>query len=304
MISELDKELEVFLDFYLKQRQNPPADYAYASKLVSSPGFFTIKALQEHLNNPLLNPAWVNLVKQGKSVSLTSSGMFKTVQSNQLQFMDKQFMNQELQNGAAVVLEGVDILDASINAFVARLENELPCSLSNCVAFFSQPGNEAYEGHCDSDDVLVIQLSGKKLWNIYAPQQRRYANTTHLNSEQMGPKIKQITMKPGDALYVRAGVPHMCQTTGDHSLHLAFDLVDSSPSVEQITTEANHMYDHACEEPYASTEQVTQRYASLLQSSEFQNMLATATKDLKSNAQQFRSCIGRSSAVSALSKYF
>lgn len=294
----------MLLDFYLEQRQNPPTDFTYAPGVIPSPSFFTVKSLQEHLNNPLLNPAWVNVVSHGRSVSLEPACLYKQVQSNQLQFMDKGLINNELKNGAAVVLEGVDILDASINAFVAKLEDALPCSLSGCVAFFSQTGNEAYEAHCDSDDVLVIQLSGKKLWNIYEPQQRRFADTTHLKGEQLGPKIKQLTMRPGDAMYLRAGVPHMCNTSGDHSLHLAFDLIDSTPNVEQITQEANRVYEHACEDAHAPPSKVMKRYINLLESDDFQEFLIKATQGVKEDAKHFRQCIGNSSGVRALSKYF
>jgi hypothetical protein len=304
MKNKLHKDLKILLDFYMKQRQNPPEDFTYVPGLIPSPSFFTVKALQEHLNNPLLNPAWVHLVSHGRSVSLEPACLYKQVQSNQLHFMDKELINNELRNGAAVVLEGVDILEASINTFVGKIEDALPCSLSGCVAFFSQTGNEAYEAHCDSDDVLVIQLSGKKSWNIYAPQQRRFANTTHLKGAQLGPKIKELTMRPGDAMYLRAGVPHMCNTIGDHSLHLAFDLIDSTPNVEQITREANSIYDQACEESHAPPSQVIKRYINLLESDDFQAFIDRATKGVKEDARYFRQRIGNSSGVRALSKYF
>jgi len=120
----------------------------------------------------------------------------------------------------------------------------------------------------------------------------------------MGPKTNEVIMRSGDALYVRAGVPHLCQTTGDHSLHLAFDLVDSTPSVEQVTHEANKPYDYACEEPYSPPAWVMQRHISLLESVDFQNFLKSATKDVREDDRKFRQCIGRASGVRALEKYF
>ena len=303
MSTTLHTELEVLLEFFMKQRANRPSDYAYAPGLVDNPSVFSVEAFQNHINNPLLNPAWVHLISRGQSVPLQDACLFKEVQGNQLGFINKDFINGHLQDGAAIVLEGVDILDRQINAFIAEMEQALPCSLCNCVAMFSQSGNEAYEGHCDSDDVLVIQVSGEKLWHIYEPQQRRYADTTHLNQQQLGKEIKQITVKPGDALYVRAGVPHRCDTPGDHSLHLAFDLIDSTPNVSQITTEANRIYDFECEEPYSPASKVMERYVKLIQSPDIQHSLDAATKSFKEDARAFRQSIGRSSSVDALSKY-
>jgi hypothetical protein len=291
------------LEFYLGQREDPPEAYYYASGLIPSPSFFSVKTLQDYASNPLIGPPWISLVRHGKPVSLDNAVMFKLVQRNKLLFTDKGFINRELEKGAALLLEGVDILDPDISTFVARVEKALPCSLCNSVAFFSQRGNEAYDGHVDSDDVLVIHISGKKAWNIYEPQQRRYEGTTHLGKEQLGPRIKQVTMRPGDALYLRAGVPHVCETLADHSLHLAFDLVDTTPNVRQITERANDLYDYACEEPYAPPEQVVERYVRLLQSPDFQERLVSATQGLRRDAAEFRQCISRASSLDALSKF-
>lgn len=296
-------ELKPVLDFYLQQRKNPPEIFAHAPGLIPSPGFFSVDALQRHLNNPLLGPDWIHLRKHGQTVPLEPACLWKLVQTKKLLFMDKELINEQLARGAAIVLEGLDILDPVINTFVSRVDAALPCALANSVAFFSQRENEAYGGHCDSDDVLVIQVSGEKLWHIYTPQQRRYFNNSPLTAEQLGKEIKQLVLRPGDALYVRAGVPHLCQTSGDHSLHLAFDLCDRTPNIEQITHEANTRYNHACEEPYVPAAKVADRYMALLKSADFQKQLEAATQQIRQNATVFRQRIGRSSGVRALSKY-
>jgi hypothetical protein len=303
MTDNLHTELKLLLDFYLRQRNNPPAEFTHASGLVPAPSFFSVAALQQHLNNPLLSPDWVHLRARGQTVPLDSSCLWKIVQTKKILFMDKELINEQLNRGAAIVLEGVDILDKTINAFVAEVDAALPCSLSNCVAFFSQRENEAYGGHCDTDDVLVIQIAGEKRWHLFTPQQRRYVNNSPLTKEQLGKQIAEVVMRPGDALYVRAGVPHLCQTIGDHSLHLAFDLCDRTPNIEQITHEANTRYNHACEDPYAPAANVAEKYIALLKSEKFQHDLDTATQQIKNNAVVFRQRIGRSSGVSALSKY-
>ena len=80
--------------------------------------------------------------------------------------MDKRVLDGYLAQGASVVLEGLDILDAGINAFLAGLDAGFPLAFANCVAFFSQRGNEAYRGHFDADDVLVIHIAGEKRWRL------------------------------------------------------------------------------------------------------------------------------------------
>ena len=303
MKQKLHKELQALLDFYLKQRQNLPEAYTYKAGVINNPSFFTVADLQRHLNNPLLQPDWLYVKQNGVRVQLEKSCFYKTVQNKQLNFIDKDVLNNEINKGAAVVLEGIDLLDAGINDFVARLDESLPCVLSNAEVFFSQQDNEAYEGHCDADDVLVVQLAGKKTWNLYTPQQRRYAGIQDLNEQQLGPVMQELTMRPGDALYLRAGVPHRCITNAPFSLHMSFDLVDSSPRIQEVTQEATNQYAHACELPYAPLTDVVDRYVSILKSDQFQAALDEATQFKRGEILNFRKMLGRTSSVKSLNKF-
>ena len=303
MKQKLHKELQALLDFYNKQRQNLPQAFGYKAGVINNPSFFTVNDLQRHLNNPLLHPDWVDLKLDGKRVELEKSCFYKTVQNKQLNFMDKEVLSNEINKGAAVVLEGIDLLDSNINEFVARLDDSLPCVLSNSEVFFSQEDNEAYEGHCDADDVLVVHLAGKKTWQLFQPQQRRYAGIQKLSDQQLGPVMQEVSMRPGDALYLRAGVPHRCITNAPFSLHMSFDLVDSSPQVAEITKQATNQYAHACELPYEPLTNVVDRYVSILKSDDFQTALAEATEIKRGEIANFRQLMGRSSSVKGLNKF-
>lgn len=303
MKQKLHKELQALLDFYHKQRANLPEIFSHQSGVINKPSFFTIDDLQRQLNNPLLQPEWVHVKLEGDRVPLEKHCFYKTVQGRKLYFIDKEVLGNEINKGAAVVLEGIDILDPGINEFTARLDDSLPCVLSNSEVFFSQQDNEAYEGHCDADDVLVVQLAGKKTWQLFQPQQRRYANIQELNEQQLGPVMQEIAMRPGDALYVRAGVPHRCITSAPFSLHMSFDLVDNTPTTAEIAAEATKQYNRACELPYESTAKVVDQYVSILKSDEFQAALEEATSYKREEIAKFRRMLGRSSAVRSLSKF-
>jgi ribosomal protein L16 Arg81 hydroxylase len=303
MKQKLHKDLQSLLDFYHKQRQNLPDAFTYGAGVINKPSFFTVKDLQRHLNNPLLKPEWVYVKLDGKRVEMEQSCFYKSVQKSQLYFMDKGFLNNHINQGAAVVLEGIDIMDPDINNFVARLDDSLPCVLSNSEVFFSQQDNEAYEGHCDADDVLVVQLAGKKTWHLFQPQQRRYADIQDLSDERLGPVMQEIQMRPGDALYLRAGVPHRCLTRAPFSLHMSFDLVDSSPSLLDINREATKEYNHSCELPYEQSSRVVDRYASILQSPDFKAALQEATQYKREDIMRFREMVGRASGVKSLNKF-
>ncbi len=230
---------------FREARAQPPETFKHWPGVLERPSFFDVDALQRHLSNPLLQPHWVSLVFRGQDIPLEQACCYKIVQTKQLVFIDKRFLDGYLAQGASVVLEGLDLFDPGINAFVAELDAGFPLAFSNCVAFFSQRGNEAYRGHFDSDDVFVIHISGEKRWRLFARQQSRRVNTYDLTPEQMGPQIGELTMRPGDALYVRSGVPHICDTAANHSLHLSFDLCDRTPTVEYQLQMALDRYKHA-----------------------------------------------------------
>lgn len=303
MASPLNPDFTKMLAFLKAQRDNPPETYAIHRGLLDTPEFFSLQRLQEHLNNPLLNADWVQLRSRGKVVPLDQITVWKNVQHKRLAFIDKGPIDELIDKGASIVMEGLDILDPEINRFLAEVDQSFPFVLANAVSFFSQRGHEAYKGHVDSDDVLVVQLSGQKHWKLFQPQQRRFLNTQDLGAAQLGPLLEELTLEPGDVLYVRTGVPHICRTEGTHSLHMAFDLIDRTPNIEQISAEANTQYNLACEDAYSEADQVVDRYRQLLNDDAFRKNLAEASESLRQEALSFRQQIGRASGISALDKF-
>jgi hypothetical protein len=298
----LHPELEQAFQFYRAQRAAPPAVFAHSSGRIPAVTFFGLDSLRRHLSNPLLTPDWLTLFANGNALSLETAAMEKRVQNKPLKFMDKTVIDGHLARGGALVLEGLDILEPPINDFVASIDAALPCSLSNCVAFLSQQGGEAYRGHSDCDDVLVIQIEGRKRWHIYAPQVRRYVGNV-MDERALGPRVAEVMMEPGDVLYVRAGVPHRCDTASQYSLHLSFDLVDLTPNVQRISRDANARYFRHCAPAYATPAAVTEHYIALINSSEFQQELAQTTAQLRRDAIDLRKQIGKASRLTALDRF-
>ncbi len=249
---------------------------------------FSLERLRELLANPLLTPEWLQLTLEGRILDLRQSVGFKVVQDKKLFFLDKDLLNQALAKRAAVVLEGLDLMDSALAYLVTNLEQTMPCSMSNCEAFFSRSGNEAYNGHRDSDDVLVIQIAGTKRWRVHQPQQRRYLNNAPLTDSMMGPIAGQFELNPGDIMFLKAGVPHKCTTVTDHSLHLSFDLIDRTLGIEQITKAANAHYNNATAEPHAPVSAVIDKYIDYLTSDRFKTEIEKASADQKREAALYR----------------
>lgn len=230
---ELPPQLRALRDFYYKTALKLPADkdFVHAPGLMSRPTFFTLENLKAHLNSPMLMPCYFTLYWQGDRVDCSSAVAHKVVQGVEVNFLNKAILEDYLSRGASIVLEGLDVLDPTINAMCGAIDAAGECVFSNSVVFFSQKGSEAYRGHFDTDDVLVVHLAGQKKWQIHARQPRRWTDQW-LPPEKIGKLQAEVMMNPGDALYVRSGTPHKVETTGDYSMHMSFDICDRHVNAE------------------------------------------------------------------------
>jgi ribosomal protein L16 Arg81 hydroxylase len=225
---ELTPQLRTLRDFYYTIALQTPGDrdFVHAPRLMDKPQFFTLEHLKRHLNNPLLAPAYFGLYWQGKKVDVTPAISHKVVQGTELLFLNKGIIEEYFSRGASVILEGLDLLEPTINAMCAAIDKPHDCVSSNSVVFFSQRGNELYRGHLDTDDVLVIHLAGSKKWRIHRRQSPRKVDISELPPDRMGELQAEIVMQPGDALFMRAGTPHSVETVADFSMHMSFDICD------------------------------------------------------------------------------
>lgn len=226
---ELTPELRKLRDFYYKQALAlpPERDFVRAEGLLGKPTYFTLAHLREHLNNPLLTPEFFKLYWQGAQVDARPAMGHKLIQGSEVPFLNKGIIEQYLANGAAIVLEAIDLFDPMVNAMCAAIDAGGERVLSNAVAFLSQKrGGEAYRGHLDTADVLVVQLSGAKRWFVHKRQQPRWVDLAELEPAAMGPVQAEFVMRPGDVIFLRSYTPHRVQTEDEHSLHMAFDICD------------------------------------------------------------------------------
>jgi hypothetical protein len=221
-------------DFYFKEGLGaaPEVTHVHRPNLVPDQQLFSLEHLRRHLNNPLLDLDFLNLFQAGKPVDLAQARLYKLVQKRKIGFVDRRVLQQHLEQGAACVLEGLDILEPEINTLATALDRGRAATFSNATAFFSQKGNEAYRGHVDTDDVLVIHMAGEKRWTLHRRQAPRRVNLADLDMAQMGPVDAEIVMRPGDVLYLRNFTPHRVTTLSPYSLHMSFDLCDRQPSIE------------------------------------------------------------------------
>lgn len=112
-------------------------------------------------------------------------------------------IHRAFSDGASLVLQGLHRSFAP----VATLSRALEMSLTHPVqanAYLTPPVAQGLNLHGDPHDVFAIQTHGVKRWVVHPP-----------NGE-----VWDLELKPGDVLYLPAGVRHAAQTIDQPSLHL------------------------------------------------------------------------------------
>lgn len=92
---------------------------------------------------------------------------------------------------------------------------------SEAVAYLTPAGQQGARAHSDPSDVYVIQLEGTKHWRVWpTPQSRRLGVDRDYTLAELGQPILDVSLRPGDVLYVPYGTPHVAAAEEQVSLHV------------------------------------------------------------------------------------
>jgi bifunctional lysine-specific demethylase and histidyl-hydroxylase NO66 len=114
--------------------------------------------------------------------------------------------------GATIVLQ-------SLHRFwppLARLSRDLELALTHPVqvnAYVTPPASRGLGVHHDTHDVFVLQVHGRKRWDVHAP------------GGEPGPPLLEAELAPGDCLYLPQRLPHAAWTAATASVHLTVGVV-------------------------------------------------------------------------------
>ncbi len=101
--------------------------------------------------------------------------------------------------GATVVFQGLHRTHPRVRTFARSLARTSGHRIQ-VNAYLTPPAEHGLAAHSDGHDVLVLHVSGEKRWCVDG--------------------LGELVLRPGDVLYVPAGVEHEAQATDGASLHL------------------------------------------------------------------------------------
>ncbi|NKE44894.1 hypothetical protein HB662_08895 [Roseomonas frigidaquae] len=132
--------------------------------------------------------------------------------------------------GATLVISQFNQMHAPLARFCRGLEQVYLHAVQANI-YLTPPGAQGFRRHYDTHDVLVLQVEGEKAWRIWPGQP--FPNPTRRTPWPGGieplAEAVNITLRPGDALYVPRGVLHDAATQdGEPSLHVTIGFMEPS----------------------------------------------------------------------------
>ncbi|TCH97432.1 hypothetical protein EJV46_14965 [Roseococcus sp. SYP-B2431] len=97
--------------------------------------------------------------------------------------------------------------------------------------YLTPPAAQGFRTHYDTHDVFVLQVEGRKRWRVWdgEPLPRPTRRTPWPGNMQPAGEPHELTMSPGDLLYIPRGVMHDAATLpGERSLHITLGLLEAS----------------------------------------------------------------------------
>lgn len=129
--------------------------------------------------------------------------------------------------GDTLVLNDVDFSDPVVAEICDELQ-EVFNFPANANSYLTPPQSQGLALHFDTENVFVLQLAGEKKWRVFKPETPCPLIPIDISEALPERLALEITLTPGDLLYIPRGFPHLAWTQEQESLHLTFALAQLS----------------------------------------------------------------------------
>ncbi len=134
-----------------------------------------------------------------------------------------------IRRGATIRVRDIQKFDARLNRFAGEIQR-LFAAHSQINAYLTPPAESGFPPHFDTTDVFILQCAGRKQWTVF----HDYVDRTELplmdtpwepNRYRPAAPGEDMTLCPGDVLYLPRGTMHQAYCTDRESMHLTIGMV-------------------------------------------------------------------------------
>ena len=135
-----------------------------------------------------------------------------------------------LQKGASLLLNDIDQLTPGLKSAATTLEQGLGGKVQGNL-YCSWKAHPGFGSHYDTHEVFAVHIAGEKTWRIYecpTPDVIRHARfliaDDAFHDRNKGRLTAEVTLRPGDLLYIPRGWYHDALAKSEATIHVAFGL--------------------------------------------------------------------------------
>lgn len=173
------------------------------------------------LNFEAIRPPYIRIVKGGDGVLDAAFTTMTRVQSaNITDTVVPERVYELLRTGATITWNSVNHFHAGLRELTRMLALKFAVR-SDVVAFLTPAGTQGFTPHHDPVDLFIIQLEGTKYWKLWRPPPGRRGQIQLYKESDLGEPVIEVTLQPGDVLYLPYGTPHVAVAQDQVSLHLS-----------------------------------------------------------------------------------
>ncbi|MEV8565850.1 cupin domain-containing protein [Streptomyces sp. NPDC051322] len=183
-------------------------------------GLPSVRQLDDVLALESVPPSYLRVTKNGKGVP--SGAYTRTVARGAAlaEAINPEKVYELFRSGGTVTWNALHHLLPSARGLKAPFTDALACD-AEVVLFVTPARNDGFAPHHDSIDVYVVQVNGSKDWRVWATPEIRRGDEGSYTAEELGEPLLEVTLVPGDVLYVPHGTPHAAAAKSELSLHLS-----------------------------------------------------------------------------------
>jgi ribosomal protein L16 Arg81 hydroxylase len=122
--------------------------------------------------------------------------------------------------GGTVTWSSLNQIVPEMRDFSRVIAEKVACR-TDTVAFMTPAGRKGYPPHHDPVELFIVQLEGTKKWKLWNPPAVRHGENASYTLEELGEPAIEVTLEPGDVLYLPYNTPHAAEAEGQVSLHLS-----------------------------------------------------------------------------------
>lgn len=165
--------------------------------------------------------------RPGRIDMVTDAGFVRDNYLDANQCADINLVYKNYLAGSSLVMSGLQETWEPLAKFSRKLERELSHPVA-IVAYLTPPNAHGIQPHFDTQENLLLQVHGTKHWKVY-PEIRQLPKVegayTLVPKAALPAPILEVTLHPGDVLYVPRGFAHEAVAGDEPSLHITIDVL-------------------------------------------------------------------------------